>query len=479
MGQADRDAALATAGMELELLVAEQSGLQEALGGREQTQAALVAAWNPLVIAAQSTSTIPISLGLRRSAPEAPSLGEGLFGGALLVALGAEAAVGATNDLKPGPPVSESSGNGFTVSGSQNSAELTYSGTHTDSDTGVTTKLAARATVVPCPDVNGKFQASGEMDVTASKGSASQHGTLEVNIAGQVDDDAQLVSSDLDYRMQWSKTSGGSGAFVDVSVGLAAAGGSTSTVNRTGGAVTAELTGSAVVGGMLYAVMLKHFLEEAAKKGWESGRCVQLNVTPDPAPKDMIPSSTAEITAQPRSKIDGSATGGTVTATLTSGGSSVDPSASPVQADANMTYTANAEPNNHGTVSFEARSKRGVAKAEITFETRGPASYQIVGGAGDFQVNNAVCDIMKPFTLSGGGFTASYTGGLSGSHSYTGPFNATGGGTYTITLPDGPGNPGSMHSQGEGSVETPLGVFSNSGEEEFTLTPITGCIEDG
>jgi hypothetical protein len=328
--------------------------------------------------------------------------------------------------------------------------------------------------VVPCPDADGRVDASGLVDVTVSKGDAGQHGTLDVTIVGQVDDDAHLVSSDLDYTMQWSKSSGGSTQLVEVSAAMPAGGSLTTEVKRSAGGATAELQQSAIVGGMLYALLIQHALEKAAQEGWESGRCVRLEVTPNPAPRDMEPGSTAEITANPRSKIDGGPTGGTVTATLVSGGTSVDPSAAPVPADATMTYTANAEPQNHGTVKLEARSRRGVAKAEMTFETRNRASFHIVGGLDDFQTSTDVCDIMQPFQLEGGGFVVAFTGGLTGTYSMTGPFDSEGSGTYEISLPNGPLEAGTMTGQGEGSV---LGQYTGSGTEHYTLTPITGCID--
>jgi hypothetical protein len=101
----------------------------------------------------------------------------------------------------------------------------------------------------------------------------------------------------------------------------------------------------------------------------------------------------------------------------------------------------------------------------------GGASYQIVGGLDDWQTNTAVCDIMKPFTLTGGGFTMQLSGGLSGTYTYTGPFNAHGTGTYTISLPDGVGKPGSMTGGGAGSAAG----YTGSGTEKYTLTPIAPC----
>lgn len=101
-----------------------------------------------------------------------------------------------------------------------------------------------------------------------------------------------------------------------------------------------------------------------------------------------------------------------------------------------------------------------------------PAAYQIVGGSGDFQTNKAICNIMKPFKLSGGGFIVNFTGGLSGTYTYTGPFGGHGGQSYGILLPDGVGKPGTMTGGGEGCVETPKGTFCNNATEQYDLTPL-------
>ncbi len=98
-------------------------------------------------------------------------------------------------------------------------------------------------------------------------------------------------------------------------------------------------------------------------------------------------------------------------------------------------------------------------------------AYRIVGGLDDFQTNTAVCDIMKPFTLTGGGITLQASGGLSGTYTYTGVFNAQGTGTYTISLPQGLGKPGTMTGGGAGSAEG----YTNTGTEKYTLTPMEPC----
>lgn len=101
----------------------------------------------------------------------------------------------------------------------------------------------------------------------------------------------------------------------------------------------------------------------------------------------------------------------------------------------------------------------------------GGGSYQIVGGLDDWQTNTAVCDIMKPFKLTGGGFTMELSGGLSGTYSYTGPFDAHGTGTYTISLPEGVGKPGTMTGGGAGYAAG----YKGTGTEKYKLTPIAPC----
>jgi hypothetical protein len=109
--------------------------------------------------------------------------------------------------------------------------------------------------------------------------------------------------------------------------------------------------------------------------------------------------------------------------------------------------------------------------AKIKKECKKPAAFQIVGGLDDWQTSTKVCDILQPFTLTGGGFKNEFSGGLSGTYSYSGPFNSKGKGTYTISLPEGLDKPGTMTGRGEGSAEG----YGNSGTEKYTLTPLEPC----
>jgi hypothetical protein len=124
---------------------------------------------------------------------------------------------------------------------------------------------------------------------------------------------------------------------------------------------------------------------------------------------------------------------------------------------------------------FAEKVRRLKEIAERCTASTGGGSYQIVGGLDDWQTNTKVCDIMKPFTLTGGGITMQLSGGLSGTYTYGGgPFNAQGRGTYIISLPDGLGKPGTMTGGGSGQV-TGDKIYTGSGTEKYTLTPIAPC----
>lgn len=68
---------------------------------------------------------------------------------------------------------------------------------------------------------------------------------------------------------------------------------------------------------------------------------------------------------------------GIVTALLSGGETAVDPSSTPLPADAEFTHTAPGVRDKTGEVSLESRSKRGVGRAQITLDTDQPKAYTI------------------------------------------------------------------------------------------------------
>lgn len=441
----EQEAELARLDNKLERELWVTSGLEAALGGKVATDVAFVAHGQALTDRGRAIGDRPIviSAAAYATGSSGPNIGEGLFGGTLVVTLGADGVVSASNDFKDGESDTAHLSKELTVSGSREHVDLAMDATQ--ESTGVTTRLVAKVGVSPCPDTSGHFEASATVNVSATKtgGRTGQTGTLDLKITGQVDDDAKLQSSDADYRMQWADFANSKGSYVDISGSMGDTKLRRATLNRSGGAPNSSLQSDAAQVGALFTLLIKSQVVEAAQKGWQSGRCVILQPTTAPGPTNMKPSSSSTITASPRSRIDGGPVGGSVAATLTAGGASVKPDGTKVKADATFTYVAPDAPDKTGTVSFEARSRRGVAKASILFDTK-QGAYVASGGT-QVKVTGTVTDLNAPFTLQGKGtgFTVVYsytpTSSSGGGYTYAGSGGGVtmkGSGTYRITGSD-------------------------------------------
>ena len=425
------------------------TGLTDALGSAENVDASIeeTAQWFADVGAQLQSDIAGAQLkpaGFRRGAVTrtgTPNLGEGLFGGMLVTVLGADAVVAQTNDGTNG---TAQLADGVTFTATNGTVELTAEHSSTDSH-GVTTTLKTRNIATPCPAADGTFTASATVDTssTINNGATGKHATMDVAITGTVDDNAGLVGYDVTSRSQYADFTANKGGFLDLTINVPQTGAATATFNRTGGVVSQEIQANAIALNQLMMVVVSFKLADAAKKAWESGRCVELIPTVSAGPTGLKPSASVSITAAPRSKIDGGPVGGTVTAVLSGGEASVTPSSTPVHADAEFTYVAPGERDKSGAVQLEARSKRGVAKASIQFDTK-QAGYVASGGT-TVTFSGTIADLAAPFTLAGTGpgFTVEFsfapTSAAGGSLSYTGSGGGatlTGSGTYTITGDD-------------------------------------------
>jgi hypothetical protein len=176
-----------------------------------------------------------------------------------------------------------------------------------------------------------------------------------------------------------------------------------------------------------------------------------------------------------------------VTATLT-GDTSIDPSGTKVPADAAFTYTAPGEKDKSASVALEARSKRGVGKADVTFDTR-PGAYKVSGTIPSVPsgtpVTGTICQPDKPFTLTTSGDmvgTIRFTpkDETSGTLTFKGkvgnaPFRLTGSGTYTIDVPKDSGT-GTLNMSWKVTIRIPsVGSRTNSGKPTLTLTSTASC----
>jgi len=512
LSPAEQEAELARLSESLERDLWTQTGIEAELGGREATDKVfkeLSAAMIEQTTAYRDDPSFG-RFGGRIPATVNEDFGALMFGGWMVAALGAEGIVQSTNDAKPGAKretdrQKDSSGT-MDLAGSVNEASLDT--TIEKTIKGVTGKLHVKVLIAPCPDANGQFTSKVqiEVSVTTEGGRTGANMNQEVDVTGRVGDNAELLGYDTTTRSQAADFKASKGSYVDVirtstrSVGkLTAAGGS---LNRYGGAATAQMAVQWANAGTLTELMVNKYALEAAEKAWKSGRCVDLQVSTTPGKrKGLNPSTTVSVLAAPKSKVDGKPVGGTVTAAL-NGGSSIDPVGTSVPADATFSYVAPSEKDKTATITLEARSQRGIGKAEVVLDTKASKGYFIgpttggkhtTTGLGINSVDDGstmgtalpadVCDVTAPFTLTspdtGGKQTFTPTGPKGGTTTYqlTTPltgFKETGKGTYTLEL-DGDG--GTIRTKVRGKLTMPGAPVSyrTTGIQVFELKPSTSC----
>jgi len=321
------------------------------------------------------------------------------FAGWVISGIAVSAALNATDGMKAGAPAASNTTKDPSTSGT---SELTVGGTSgnatidwtmTSKEKGLAGSLRLKGDINPCPDVGGRFTAkvSLETNGASDNGGGNSSSTVSIDLQGLVDESAAIVGYETTSNTRAS--SGARGQVADV----------TSTTTTVGGEITAATRGAnaapgtAVDGqqwanlGQMTELMVVQNLIDAIRKSIESGRCVTLNTPTNPAKtKGLKPSTAVSISAQPRSKVDGKPTGGTVTGKL-NGGSSLNPAGSPVPADATFAYVAPDKEDERATVSLEARSLRGVGKAEVPFDTVVQRGWTIGGPQGPYSFFGKSC----------------------------------------------------------------------------------------
>ena len=373
-----------------EMEAARVSGLQDAVGGEEATAAAIDGAWaqvaeqvdaiDPEVPLEPTDKPTGFAYGgqLAAAPPTAAAVGAvGVMMATMAMSVMADPVVSSSNEFTT-DQYAERNDKGLSIAAGIEGAaiEMEYDG----DEHGVSVKFKTSADVHACPDPTGGFTIDATVDLHTSKGAAGQNITIELKIKGQVGDDAKLAGTETETRTQWADFGGAAaGQFIDYTSTRGSDGSFAFTVNRSGGKVTDSFVSMSVLLSTIYSVMVGDRLVAAAEKAWQSGRCVRLDATPSAGPTGLQPGQTVSVLAAPRSKLDGTATGGTVTALLSAGEKSIEPSSTPLAADAEFTYTAPDAEGKGGTVSLEARSKRGVGKATIDFTTAAARTVTITG----------------------------------------------------------------------------------------------------
>ncbi len=163
-----------------------------------------------------------------------------------------------------------------------------------------------------------------------------------------------------------------------------------------------------------------------------------------------------------------------MTATL-SGGAQLQPASGKVRADARYSYTGPDKKDETASIAFESRSRRGVGRTTLEFDTKRSKAYRIEGGADEFHGSGVACDLAQQFFVEGSGVTVRFEPDSveGGRYSYSGTmsgFRVHGKGTYTVIHRDGVAV--SLRATGPGSVVTSAGTHTREGSEEYSLAPV-------
>jgi hypothetical protein len=362
-------------------------------------------------------------------------------------------------------------------------------------ESGLNGKVKMKTRMTACPDGDGRVTVDIDVDSqmsVAGKPGTGGHVKSQFHYERFLDDDAQLVDTADGGAAALRVNMGGYENFESQSVDI-------TTGHERGGNIIFEnhgergfsifrpdevertkqlLESTELLQTIMAEAMLRGMIS-GSKPAWESGRCIDLGVTSSPGKRTGVePGTHFDLEARPRAAADGAPAGGTVSATLT-GASSLQPASGKIQADAKFAYVAPGEKQQSASIAFESRSRRGVGRATLAFDTKLAKAYRIEGGADEFHGVGTVCSLAEPFNVEGSGVVVRFTPSSErgGSYAYSGTmsgFAVFGNGTYKVSA-DGETAVG-ITATGPGSVKTPMGTQSRVGTEQYTLTPLeNGC----
>jgi len=476
--------------------IMQANGMEQALGGESQAVAALKAVSAGFERSAGSSQTrvprlVPAAFDGNGLDAGVMGIGYGLVGGAVT---GGMLAGGLSNDqiadaARKGPITFGDEDGSGQVDIAQNGMDTTLE--QTVSADGVTGKVKTKIHMDACPDAEGKLVVTIESESQMSAGGKS--GTVKVKFRYErwLDDDAHLIDTADGFAEELQIAMSGTGAKSDLSFsedyGFSRDGKETGDINSQKGFSifrpdearhTEQLRdGTRQLMGAMAELMLDGTLSKAigGDAPWESGRCVDLQVRSDPAKRSAAKPNTAyTVFAEPRAKSDGRPAGGTVKATL-SGERQLNPT-DKVKADAKFDYANPEKKDLSARIDFVARSKRGVGKANLDFDTRKPG-YHVASVGGECTIQGDAPDLEKPFSLSGCGisnyFTFTPSSAAGGTFRYNGSImgaKISGGGSYKAEVDE---NGGTIQSTGQQGCAGAGGrTVCNSRALTFKLTPL-------
>ncbi len=312
-----------------------------------------------------------------------------------------------------------------------------------------------------CPQLDGSVYFTAKIKLSGKHGNSSYIQDVTAKITAQVNDDADIVSSETRLNQGIQESAGGVNTYVETEYQINMNNGAYTVSNQRGvrggqnQGPHAEELATAGNGSAMHAGMAALSF---AKAMWQNGGCIAIEAK---SPGNVEPSSVTEVPVTVRHKIDGSSVPSKVKVDLV-GETSVTPKQID-QTPGKLSYTAPPEKNKSATIKLEARSKRGRAKLDLNATTGGNA-YRISGNLDDASMSGTTCDSSQPFTIGGTlSFNFTPTSATTGNYTYRGPYAATGSGPYVIN------GDGSMKLDGTGCI---MGGGCATYSHSWTAEPI-------
>jgi len=271
-----------------------------------------------------------------------------------------------------------------------------------------------------CPDAGGgvdlKLSLSFNAEISggegAESGSYSISLTIDGNVVGNVNDEANLTSADYHYKVGNAKTPQGSAtskitnSYVEIDNSFTfipgrngekdAATNERQEVTRQSSKATGQDVMDAANAGNRLMILISSMVMAMAESIWQDGFCVEILVDGAKEVNSITPSGKDDFTARVKHKWEGVELKAGINASL-NGEKTIFPN-DKQPAPVNYVYTAGDKENQEAVVTLETRSKRGAARTYLTFKTE-TSAYSVEGELGDLTLTGQICDTGSPFTL--------------------------------------------------------------------------------
>ena len=479
----------------MQKIIAASAGTQQAPDEKKEKESSSSMGREPksplMGFARPHSATLPVTalMIFQAGNPALPGVNDGVFVGMLAGAFKSMLAdVEAGNFNRKNSKTETSEGTTTTMDaelgGSEDGSTVFGLGIKTESTKNgvkVTTETQARIEGNDCPNAEGQVQITVKMRMSARSAGAVYTQEVTAFIRIIVDDNANISNATIDIDQATSRGKNGEEVFVQTGQTIKFTGNFENAtesnqhlIQKTDNATSSDVSeasasgNSAAYGAAIGAIAL-------SESTWKGGKCIKIEAR---SPGSVDPGSGTEIPVKVRHRKEGSDVTAKLEATLI-GEASIDPDLIP-QTPGTLMYVAPGETGKTATIKLKATSRRGIATLDLTAST-GTNSYRIAGGLDEWYTNTVVCDITKPFTLTGThGIKANFSGGLSGTYTYSGTsFSVQGSGTYEISFPHGRELAGEMVGRGPGTVKGGGRTWQGSGTEKYTLTTVDGECIDG